>query len=288
VAFDINIPTFLPVYVKSRHTDLERIAQAGVLDDHVLFSSGWEWGYWLTDATTLRMNYSRPAKWEDAVGEVLGGWGALGAQATDLIRRMGEAQHRALIIERLAAYVASRDQIIDAGDRLGIFSQPDRPEFSELAVASAATRDDFRVRVLEKLKVHADELTALALESSALPSNDPVMAELADGVQVTAARVRYIHALYAATLSFAETGGDGGWLAQADAHLATGKSIVARRRRAMWDPDPRPITANNANPTFYQYGYLREAFSLCFWEREGAQAKNVVLQAGLSVPGCVL
>jgi len=267
---------------------LQNLAAAGVLDDHVLFSSGWEWGYWLTDATTLRMNYARPAKWEDAVSDVFGAWGAVGVQAADLIHRLGEAQHRALLVERLAAYVASRDQIIDAGDRLGIFSQPDRPEFSELAVATPQAREDFRVKVVAKLKVHADELTAMAAEAESLPSEDPVMAELKDGVQVTAARVRYIHALYAATLAFAEGGSDGGFLAQADAALANGKSIVSRRRRALWDPDPRPITANNANPTFYQYGYLREAFSLCFWEREGAQAKNVILQAGLSVPGCVL
>ncbi len=288
VAFDIDIPVFLPLYVKSRHLDLERLAQAGPLDDHVVFSSGWEWGYWLTDAATLRMNYTRPAQWEDVVADLYGGWGATGATAADLIKRLGEAQHRALIVERLAAYVASRDQLIDAGDRLGIFSQPDRPEFSELNAATPEVREDFRLRVLEKLKRHADELTALAAEAEALPSDDPVMAELKDGVQVTAARVRFIHALYAATLAYASLGRDDGLLAQAELELALGKELVARRRKALWDPDPKPILRNTPNPTFYQYGYLREADSLCFWERERAQARNVVLQAGLSVPGCVL
>ena len=288
VAFDINIPTFMPVYVRSRHLDLERLAQAGVLEDHVLFSSGQEWGYWLTDAATLRMNYTRPAQWSDAVAEIYGGWGAQGGVATELVRRLGEAQHRALILERLAAYVASRDQLIDAGDQLGIFSQPDRPEFTELLAATLAVREDFRVRVVEKLKVHADELSALAVEADALPSDDPVMAELKDGVQVTAARVRFIHALYAATLATAAGGSDAGLIAQAEAHLATAKDIVARRRKALWDPDPKPILANTPNPTFYQYGYLREANTLCFWERERAQARNALLQAGQLVPGCVL
>ena len=65
----------------------------------------------------------------------------------------------------------------------------------------------------ERPKVHADEVTALAAEADALPSDDPVMAELKDGVQVTAARVRFIHALYAATLAYAELGNDGGALA---------------------------------------------------------------------------
>ncbi len=288
IAFDINIPTFLPLYVRSRHLDMERLAAAGQLEDHVLFSSGWEWGYWLTDAATLRMNYTRPAKWIDAVADIYGGWGTVGAKATTLVERLGEAQHRALILERLAAYVASRDQVIDAGDRLGIFSQPDRPEFTELLAATPAVREDFRTRVLAKLKVHADELTAIAAEAEALPSDDPVMAELKDGIEVTAARVRFIHALYAATLAYADTGSDGGFITAAETELAAGKVIVARRRRGLWDPDPKTILRDTPNPTFYQYGYLREGDSLCFWERERAQVRNAVLQAGQPVPGCIL
>ncbi len=288
VAFDINIPVFIPLYIRSRHLDLERIAAVGELDDHVLFSSGWEWGYWLTDAATLRMSYSRPAKWEDAVSDIYGGWGAQGATAAELIAKLGEAQHRALIIERLAAYIASRDQIIDAGDRLGIFSQPDRPEFAELLAATPSVREDFRTRVVEKLAVHAAELAVLAVEADSLPSNDPVLAELKEGVQVTAARVAFIHALYAATLSFASGGTDGGFIGRAEAQLAVAKELVAKRRRALWDPDPKSILRNTVNPTFYQYGYLREGDTLCFWERERAQARNAVLQAGQMVPGCVL
>lgn len=288
IAFDINIPVFLPLYVRSRHLDLERSSAVGQLDDHVLFSSGWEWGYWLTDASTLRMNYTRPRAWHETVADLYGGWGATGATAADLIRRLGEAQHRALIVERLAAYVAGRDQIIDAGDRLGIFSQPDRPELSELLAGTPAAREDFRVRVVAKLKVHADELTALAAEADALPGDEPVMAELKDGVQVTAARVRFIHAVYAATLAYAASGTDDGFITSAEADLATAKELVARRRKALWDPDPKRILRNNVNPTFYQYGYLREGDTLCFWERERAQVRNAVLQAGQVVPGCVL
>jgi hypothetical protein len=283
VAFDINIPVFVPLYIRSRHLDLERIAAVGELDDHVLFSSGWEWGYWLTDATTLRMSYQRPAKWDDSTADFYAGWGATGATAAELVRKLAEAQHRAMIIERLAAYVASRDQIIDAGDRLGIFSQPDRPEFSEVLAMTPAEREQFRVRVVEKLKVHADELTVLATEADALPSDDPVMAELKEGVQVTAARVRFIQKLYAATVA-----NDGALITSAEADLALAKELVAKRRRAMWDPDPKTILRNTPNPTFYQYGYLREGDTLCFWERERAQVRNAVLSAGQSVPGCVL
>jgi hypothetical protein len=139
------------------------------------------------------------------------------------------------------------------------------------------------VRVVEKLKVHADELTALANEADALPSDDPVLAELKEGVQITAARVRFIHALYAAAVA-----NDGALITSAETELALAKELVAKRRRALWDPDPKTILRNTPNPTFYQYGYLREGDTLCFWERERAQARNAVLQAGQMVPGCVL
>ncbi len=287
VAFDINVPVFTPVYVKSRHTDLQRLTG---LDDHVLFSSGWEWGYWLTDAATMRMTYSRANEWDAVVKDIYGGWGETGAQAASLISRMGEMQHRALIVERLAAYVAGRDQIIDAGDRLGIFSQPDRPEFSELVAMTPAQREDFRARVVVKLKTHADELTALAAEVDALSlGDDRVLLELRDGARVTAARVRFIHGLYSAALAFAEGQPAAALLAGADADLEVAKGVVAARRRGLWDPDRLSlVAATQVNATFYQYGYLREADTLCFWVRERAQARNLIERRSELVPGCVL
>lgn len=291
VAYDINVPTFLPLYVRSRHLDLQKLSEAGRLHDHTLFSSGWEWGYWLNDALTLRMTYERTADWQDDVRFLFGAWGEPGEKAASLIGRMGEAQHRALILERLAAYVAGRDQIIDTGDTLGIFSQPDRPEFSELVAADAGVRAQFSVKVLDPLQVHADELAALATEIDGYSIDDetnPVFSELKDGVKVTAARVAYIHDVYAATLKFAETGSDEGLMARAQISLDAAKAIVAHRRRKLWDPDPISILRDNVNPTFYQYGYLREGDTLCFWERERAQARNVIFREGNAVPGCVL
>jgi hypothetical protein len=289
IAFDNSVPTYLPLYLRSRHVDLENVAKAGRLDDHVLFSSGWEWGYWLTDVSTLRMTYTRPAAWDDPVKFVFAAWGEPGAKVADLVRRLGEVQHQALIEQRLAAYLAGRDQIIDAGDKLGIFSQPDRPEFSELAAASPTARADFVATRLAPMKDFADQLTELAREIEELElAADPWLDEQRDGFAITAARARYIHAVYAAVVAFAETGTDGGWLAKADVELETARRVVARRRRALWAPNPQSILRNNENPTFYKYGYLREADSLCFWNRERAQARQLILQTGDTIPGCVL
>ncbi|MBU1238769.1 hypothetical protein KJ865_03585, partial [Myxococcota bacterium] len=65
VSFDVDVPLFLPVYGHRRLSDLRRIAGAenanlmgtGALermDGQLIFSSGWEWGYWLNDVITAR------------------------------------------------------------------------------------------------------------------------------------------------------------------------------------------------------------------------------------------
>lgn len=290
IAFDINVPTYLPVYVRSRWLDLERLSRVGRLDDHVLFSSGWEWGYWLNDAATLRMTYERPAAWDGVVQHVFAGWGDAGRTAGELVRQLGEVQHHFLIEGRLAAYLAGRDQLIDAGERRGIVSQPDRPEFSEVAALDADGRATFVSTRLGPLADLAAQLTGLdeALGRAGLPAGDAFLDELRDGFAVTAARARFIHALYAATVAFADGGGDDGWLAKADDELQAAKRVVQRRHRQLFDPDARSILRDNDNPTFYKYGYLREADSLCFWTRELAQARRLMLQTGDVVPGCVL
>lgn len=290
IAFDNDVPTFLPLYVRSRWLDVDRLGASGHLDDHVIFSTGWEWGYWLEDVAVLRMNYEKPAAWDADVQRVFAAWGEQGAKVGALVKRLADVEHDFLIGHRLAAYLAGRDQLIDAGDKLGIFSQPDREELSEVAALDAAGRAAF---VTDKLAVMADfaeQLTALDTELRALgvDAEDPFLSEVQDGFTVTAARARFIHAMYAATVAWADTGSDGGWLAKADGFLADGRAAVAHRRSRLHDPDPKTILRNTANPTFYQYGYLREADSLCFWERERAQARVLILQTGDQIPGCVL
>ena len=66
VAFDDSVQLYLPLYVRSRWLDLDRLAadpaaHGKPLDEHLIFSSGWEWGYWLGDYAALRASYQRPA-----------------------------------------------------------------------------------------------------------------------------------------------------------------------------------------------------------------------------------
>jgi len=274
IAFDNTIPMYLPLYMRSRWLDLKSLKPAGRLRDHVLFSSGWEWGYWQTDAATLRMNYTLPDRWDAPIKQMLG------EQAGELIYRLGEEQHDALIIKRLAAYLAGRDQIIDAGEALGIVSQPDRIQFDEIAA-----NPDFRARVFEPLKAHAAAVTAIDADRAALglSNDDPFLAELNDAFEITARRARFVVLVNEAALDKNPAA-----IMKAQEELDAAKLVISRRRKAMHDPDVKPLIRNTPNATFYQYGYLREADTLCFWEREMAQVRFLVLQVSEPIPGCIL
>ena len=104
VAFDNSVPVYLPAYMRSRWLDMDRIrSEAGPLPGHVLFSTGWEWGYWQTDVATLRMNHRLDGGlgvgpgWAGLVKWMYEPWGEDGAKVADAIIDLAEAQASALV-----------------------------------------------------------------------------------------------------------------------------------------------------------------------------------------------
>lgn len=291
VSFDNSVPTYLPLYIRARFLDQSRLREdaqaAGVapLSEHVTFSSGWEWGYWQTDYLTLRSHYAlRP--WEEEVEGMLAPLGD-GGRAAEVIVALAELQHRHLVVGRLAAYLAGRDATQLLGRDFGVLGQPDRPTFEEVLAMDAAQQAAFEASVVAPLGALAGETAALLDELGESPS-DPWLSEIHDGVAIDVHRARFAHAIWSAVLAGAAGDDPAGLVAEAEAELSAARPVVARRHAARHDQDPRLIADRARTATFYQYGYLREAEQLCFWERELAQAKNALLGMDERVPGCVL
>lgn len=289
VAFDNCVPVMLPLYIRSRRVDLDGFAAHGQLQDHVLFSSGWEWGYWLTDLATLRMNFARPKTWDGDVAETLRAWGQPGVQMADLLRELAEVQHAALIGQRLAAYLGGRDILIDLGETAGIVSQPTRVKFDAILAMTAEARGQFETKVLVPLGQFAVKVSELSAKVQKLEmADDPWLVELADGFAVTAARARFVHLANALVVATAAGQPTEPLWQQLDAALADGQAVVTRRHGKLWYPEPANLTQDVVNPTLYQYGYLRDADDLCFWRRERAQVRNLLLHTTDAVPPCVM
>lgn len=288
VAFDNSVPQALPLYVRNRWLDLAKLRErvpCGKLDNHLLFSTGWDWGYWLHDVTALRASYELPASYEQLVEAELRP--ELGA-AAPIVGELIEAQRVHLMDRALVAYLGGRDAAIDAGRQLGIVSQPDRITVDDLAAGADAAA--FRTQVLAPLEAYAGVLDELGgrLEAAPLPQGRWT-AELRDGVAIDRIRARFVAEVYAAALD--HLAGDG---AAAAAHreraaelLASGRAVVAKRHADLHDPHGRQLVDETPNRTFYQYGYLFMADTLCYWQRELAQVDAILGRATGAPPSCL-
>lgn len=295
IAFDDSIPMYLPIYVKSRWRDLaEAKAHGGQnghagIDEHVLFSSGWEWGYWQTDVAVLRANWAVPAAFEDLYGWMWAPYGEAGRGLADALGALADEQYEAYIGQRLAAYVASKDSTMELGYGLGILSQPKRLSYDEIAELTAAERADFRADVVERLATHLDATWAIysTIDALALP-RDRFIEEVLDGVAIDAIRTEYVALLMGTAADFADGADVEGWESQAGVLLSEARAVVGRRHANLHDPDPQALVGAGENATIYQYGYLIRADELCFWERELVRLRNHVEGSDDPAPGCAL
>ncbi|MEC7947422.1 MAG: hypothetical protein VX265_07610 [Myxococcota bacterium] len=294
VAFDDSVPMYLPTYIRSRWLDLARIrdetAGTAGLQDHVLFSTGWEWGYWQNDYTALRMSWGlRP--WETEVAALYAPWGDDGAALGRLVTEVADLQAEYLIKKRLTPYLAGRDVAMEAGFSLGVVAQPDRYTFAELADLSGEERDAFAADVLGPLLAYADAMDARGDRARVLADAhpaDPWFDEMADAMQVTHLRARYAYMLWSAAWVHAEGGNPTDRLETADRIRSSATDKVADRHAALWDPDGRRMTsAEWANPTIYDYGYLHHADTLCYWEREWVEARRAMAITDATPPNCL-
>ena len=305
VAFDNPVPTWLPLYVRSRWLDLSSIAeradQLGLsgLTEHTLFSSGWEWGYWQQDVATMRAAHTVPADWRDSFRWMFAPLGDAGGSLADAVIAVTETQQAFLIDGQLGAYLGGRDGAMDAGEALGIVAQPPRVDFDDLLAMEPADRQAFAGAVAGELELfaealagHLTELRGLSGELTSFADGTPNRwyPEIVDGAEVTAERAAFVSALYGATLAHAD--GDSARrdarLDEAAASLAVARAAVARRHADLHDGDSGLLTGPVDTATIYQFGYLLRADTLCYWDRDLAKARNASLGTTDSVPGCAL
>ncbi|HEY5935497.1 MAG TPA: hypothetical protein VIU61_12695 [Kofleriaceae bacterium] len=289
VAFDNSMPQYFPLYVHNRWLDLAKLreeGQCGKIDNHLLFSSGWEWGYWLHDVTALRASYELPAEPRDLVAAEFGT--DLGA-ATEPVVQLMALQRQYLMDRELVQYLAGRDAAIDAGRSLDIVSQPDRVTFEDLM--AGGDRTAFEADVMVPLRAYADAIEALDTTVQELDLKvSRWSGELRDGFTIDRLRARFVLETYGATL--AHLAGDA---AGATAHVATGaalleeaRAVVKRRHADLHDDHDRILVDSTTNRTFYQYGYLYNADTVCFWERELTQVETLLGSATKAPRGCLL
>jgi hypothetical protein len=293
VAFDNSLPMYLPLYVYSRWRDLDGIKKDGCgnpLYEHLIFSTGWEWGYWLHDFAALRSSYELPASYGDLIKEAFGT--DLGPAAADLVVELVEEQKRALIGDALSGYLVGRALDIDLGRSLDppIISQPDRITFDQLAKLTPAEVDAFETSVLVPLKNHASKLSVLASRVPALDLPDTRWGrELTDGIGIDVDRTWFVVHNYEAVIAHLRGNAAAAKAAYelAGTDMKAAQGVVVRRHLDLHDTHGKRLIERTSNHTFYQYGYLNNADTMCFWRRELIQAGTILGTTTETPPHCL-
>ncbi len=288
IATDIDVPAFLPEFIESRWTDIHRLAEdireKGLppLDGHVLFSSGHEWGYWLTDYLVAKMLWDPDAPLDRFVAHYASAFGSCAPAMGSALSRVIELQRAYLLERRLVPYVSGEDNAVDLGALAGFTIREPRKKFDDLVLAPEQERAAFEASVLADLDTMIREMRPVEddLAARCRGSDAPLVPwceELRDGVRIARIRLEHTVALYRAILAHARSRAEDAnrLLHEGMAITERAKEVIAARERH-YRFDVERLTAAYDNPTVYKFGYLRQAHTQCLWRRQDEQARRIV------------
>ena len=312
LTFDNAMPLFLPLYVERRIADLNFLSGVGGVDGHVTFSSGWEWGYWLTDLAIARGSWTPERPFDEVLEDVLG---PFGKDAVSRVTRLAVEQEEALLQQGLTPFLTGEDVPTEIGVAAGIVFHPLIPPAPSVLAMTESSLEGY-ASSLDALEEHCTQLAALSGEWTeddgagitphpvtfpqegmwprppAIVGRAPVREEFRDATRITSLRCenalhgqRALVAARRAALGL-DPGGDPAALLDA-ARAATQEAqqvVVSREAAYRYEPD-RVSSDANANATDYDYRVHGRTHRLFFWHyRDDAIAKALAgASGGLSV-----
>jgi hypothetical protein len=321
VSFDVDVPLFLPLYAERRLHDLRLLARDedggalgrgehahSKLDGQLVFSSGWEWGYWLNDLLAAR------AAWDPGM-ELASDQEALDALLAPVTRLAGE--HAQALKDWLHAVVLAEQALLIDGKVRGSspsdivkrngqaylqgwdtwddvsslanglssvqMTQPDKLGLVDLRNPSHAG-PAYAAEVEPLLAEMANTFRELHEQGEALRAQvqgplTPYLSELVDAMHMTALRARQVHGLYDYVATTWDVG-QGAFRAARlkDAQGALDEALnVVKAREAHYRVSTARITAWRQNPTAYAFTYLWTVHSLFYWWRDEGKAVEAPL-----------
>ena len=314
VSVDVDVPLFLPLYAERRVADLQLLADdedlglmgrgehaGGHIDGQSIFSSGWEWGYWLNDVVAARAAWD-PHRGQDnpsdAMREILKPLarvlGRAGEPVVQEIIEIAEVE-KTLLIDGIVdgtapstvvrrngfAYLAgfeAFDDLADFATNFGInanVTQPNKLGLVEmrnpLHAAPAYTGEiDLLLGAMSEAFADAhDDLSTLIVDGPGLPLFDDVK----DSLEMTRLRSDQLVGLYTYVDNLADLNDDDRAPALAAARAALDQAqLVVQRREAAYRVPLQRIAGWRENPTAYDFTYLWTVNSLYFWWRDEGKA----------------
>ncbi len=295
VGFDTSVPLLLLTYLGARWDDIETMTKIGV-SGHLTFTSGWEWGYWLTDWSIARWSWHLADNGRLRKTAPLSRLGELFPDPvlTVLWQEALDLQKRYLKERELQRYLSALTPFSELPHPLDKPFQPD-PTFHSSWLLKKATPDQAMavlrgpVADLEAFASGMERITSqlshrigvLDKEGTLTSGLNSLAVELTDGLQVSSLRARHRALTLRALLAGRDERGvfsrdrkeSSRILAQSRAVRYKALQLV-RRQEARYRYPIELIARRKESLTAYPFGYLYPASSLYFWEREEEQVRR--------------
>jgi hypothetical protein len=284
---DDDVPLFLPEYVHARWIDIHNLASdvaaRGLppIQGHVMFTSGHEWGYWMTDYLVAQMLWDPSASEDSFLAHYAEPYGSCASRLQQDLRRFIDLETKYLFDQRLVGYVAGENEQTDLGVLIGFPTHPMPVPFDALIGMSGADRAKLGQDVVAALHGFAGEIAPIQSEVSGIcarstPAVLPWCKELEDGIHIVRLRAEHSALLYEAVLAALGQPGDTHTLLGEATKTRTEAQGVIAAREPSYRFDLDRLIGAFANPTIYGFGYLRQTHTACFWLRREAQAQHVI------------
>ena len=293
VAFDNSVPLFLLPYLDARWRDMETMERSGVTN-HLTFSSGWEWGYWLIDWNIARWSWRYVDNGTTVLTTPLSRLHDLfpGAHMGQLWSEALKLQNHYLKDRELLRYMSALTPFSEFPRQLSRPFQPE-PDFTWSWLLHDASAADLK-RVLDgpvasldeyagKMESVAGQLDREALRLFAGKNGESaelrlLAEELTRGLEVTALRARHrsltVRALVAERNQRLSTGRNAESLLADAAAIRSRALRLVRLQEAIYRYPPELIARKRHGFTAYRFGYLFPVSELFFWRREEEQVRH--------------
>jgi hypothetical protein len=268
ITFDNSIPMYMLPYLSSRFDDIKTCDSIGVFN-HVTFTSGWEWGYWLFDWAIARWSWKRsdsPWSLQEPLIHLLG------VEKSRVLLTQLEIQEYFLKEMELMRYLCpfTVTDEIPKFVRKGFQPRPDW-DYKDLTQADEELQNEVKL-IISILNEFAEE----SLNKLRVFYDYKLFTEFVDGITITALRAQHKAKTLEALLTYNEKDGKAKRLKLLEDAVKIrnqAQNIVDNREKEYRYP-LKYIARPHLSFTAYHYGYLYFVSDLHFWKREEEQARH--------------
>jgi hypothetical protein len=281
ITFDNSVPMTLLPYLKARLDDINLMDSLGA-EGHLTFSSGWEWGYWLTDWSIARWSWEHSFNGKIQKNTYMQYFAQISELSHNLkvFNSILDLQQDFIKDKELIRYLSPLTFSDELPSFIKLELQP-RPLYNNKYLSKKALPyqlDTLKKNAIEPLLRFADS-TEYILNSYKNQNND-IEEELRLGLYITALRARHKANVMSYYIDKREAGIKKQKFTDVNNRLATAAKIreqaleLVKKQEKFYRYPNKLLSETYKSKTAYNFGYLYTVNNLHYWKREEEQARK--------------